>query len=717
MVRIFGLLLILVTLGALPAFAQGGVVQAGPVVPGHLAAWGRNGVVLDAGLLGSLSPMCVNDVPASGPLPISVPYHQTCLTATVSGGQLTYTANNGAAPLPFDFIVNGQDIPLSSLLTPASVSTLPSPTCVVDATITGPFHQTCIQATSTGGVISYNALNGAAPLPLSFQINGNNVPFASLGTNPQTLINKTIVGGALDDISGNLITTLGNAGSNPTWYPPTGTRSYASMAISSNTYGYGNQAQGLSVYLNQPQLTVDDGCALGGFGANQTSRGYVASSDQVAFCEMATMALPLATLTYNASGATDFTLSNDPAATEQQFYTTSFGATPVYSGSLVQLTKVNFTAPLSASAVQAMRVNMFVRMSTGWTGFLKAWDPAGNWLTVDAWVNATIGTPVYVGYSPLPSAFTPIGTPATTATMVLNANQQLYGENDILTMPAGVYCLFGYACGMEGKELTMINNGKPFVRGGGACPQGQESTCTTNEYTPFNDSPRNVGMLLGAGGPYATSAMYAVYGGPVDKSFVAGEGQYAGFLVSPYGDFPIGAGFMSQQATGVAFAAKNPTVQDYTFQVDARTGTIQQGGQGTAVSTIRGTLSLQTSSNSVVQLTKDGATPASNGSNLPVFIPPSSSVDLVARLQISNSADSGRQLTYEIECLYRRVGSAAPTVAQSADTPKLPNVGTSGYNQACGVDPTNSYGEIVVTQTTGLQANYIASYTATVGPL
>jgi hypothetical protein len=146
---LLSLLFLLLLAATGPAFAQGGVVQAGPVVPGHLTAWGRNGVILDAGLLGSLSPMCVNDVPASGPLPILVPYHQICITSTITGGQLTYTAINGAVPLGLDFIINGVDIPFGSLGT--------NPQTLIDKTIDNP--------TINGGTINL-AVNGVT-LPIT----------------------------------------------------------------------------------------------------------------------------------------------------------------------------------------------------------------------------------------------------------------------------------------------------------------------------------------------------------------------------------------------------------------------------------------------------------------------------------------------------------------------------------------------------------------------
>lgn len=46
------------------------------------------------------------------------------------------------------------------------------PVCVRDAPQGSPHHALCLQATPSGGVISFNPVNGAAPLPLQCDING-----------------------------------------------------------------------------------------------------------------------------------------------------------------------------------------------------------------------------------------------------------------------------------------------------------------------------------------------------------------------------------------------------------------------------------------------------------------------------------------------------------------------------------------------------------------
>jgi hypothetical protein len=396
-----------------------------------------------------------------------------------------------------------------------------------------------------------------------------------------------------------------------------------------------------------------------------------------------------------------------------------FGSPQLTTGRQSQLTKIQFTTPLSASVVAGLRVNMIVRTSTGWTGFIKAWDPNGAWLTVDTWVQVLIGTsPVYVGFDPRAQAATPTGPAVSTMTLYINANQTIYGENTIVRHPAGAYCLFGYACGAEAKEVVLVNDAKPFVRGGGTCVTGRP--CTPNEYVPFSDSPRDVGYLFGAGGQYPIAGSIAIWGGQQDKGIIVGEGQYAGVLIAPFGDFPMGDGFMSQQLTGNCYSAKNPAIQDYTFRVDCRTGAVEQGGQGPNVGTTRGSIAYQ-GPPGTNELTTDGATPGATGVNRPIAIPPNSSVSLTMQLQMSNTGDSARHLEWKVFCQWTRTGTAAPVVVPNA----LPgNVlefvspsNSAQYPIACGVDTTNGYGSIVIGNQSTTRANWVGAYTATVSPL
>ena len=71
----------------------------------------------------------------------------------------------------------------------------------------------------------------------------------------------------------------------------------------------------------------------------------------------------------------------------------------------------------------------------------------------------------------------------------------------------------------------------------------------------------------------------------------------------------------------------------------------------------------------------------------------------------------------QIRCLYRRVGTAAPTLAQSVGIPELPNTPTAGYNAACNLDTANSFGGLAVQQSKGGSANWAASFDATINPL
>src|SRR5215469_5505405 len=112
-----------------PALAQNqgnGVLQTGSVTPGHAAAWRNNGVIGDAG--GS----------------------------------------------------SGSSILNSGYLTALGITATGTPFCINDALINaaGGYHQFCLGANALGGgLISYNAVGGATPLALTFNINGTNYPF------------------------------------------------------------------------------------------------------------------------------------------------------------------------------------------------------------------------------------------------------------------------------------------------------------------------------------------------------------------------------------------------------------------------------------------------------------------------------------------------------------------------------------------------------------
>jgi hypothetical protein len=517
---------------------------------------------------------------------------------------------------------------------------------------------------------------------------------------------SSLNGSALNDPSGNIVIRLGNAGTNPTWYAPTGARGYAPLAISDSPWGFGNQAQSLSVYTNQTQQQTDYGCSAGGFGENIENRGYAAVSDLVSVCHLINSTTPLATLT----SGTDYQLVNDPAVTVPQYQTLNEGGARQLTGINSVATKIQFTVPLSTQQVAALRVNMFVRTGTGWTGFVKSWDPNGAWVTVDTWVSIVNpgvgnGSTAFVGYNPLANWTAPTGALLANVVLYINAMQNTYGINGILNHNPGGYCLFGFGCSAEYLEFGTANNIMPFVR--------------NNEYDWASDQPRDVGALLGSGGTYTTSAGIVIAGANVDKGFVVSDSQYAAFLAQPHSQLsqnhPYGDGFMSQQTSADAFSIKHAGA-GYIYQVDALSGTVQQGQQGTSVSTVRGTVSLQSTSTSTQVLTRDGALPATNGVNLPISIPPQSLVNLVAELTLSD-ATAGAVDDMQIRCIYKRIGTAAPTVVGSASVQEVPSTPNANYANACSVDGTNSYGEIVVSKTTSGAVNWIASFTATVSPL
>jgi hypothetical protein len=345
--------------------------------------------------------------------------------------------------------------------------------------------------------------------------------------------------------------------------------------IAHAAYGYGNQAQSLGIYTNQSPSSVEDGCALGGFGRHIESRSYVASTDQVGTCRKFSMFLPVAVLHYASKGGSDLSFADDGNTGIPQEKFAAFGAAPTaeFSHRKAVATIIALSKPLSVHQLSRLRRNMFVQTSTGWSAVLTSWDPKGRWVAIDAWCNIIVGpsTVAYVGYDPRALNVDPEGGKVGSLTLTIGANNNGYGGNSIVEMPKDVYCLFGVSCQVEGDEITLLNNGRPFVR---------------NEFRWFGDSPRNIGVLVGSQGPYGNSAGYAVAGGRWDKGFVASEGQYAGFLVAPFGDYGMGDGFMSQQTHGNAFSIRNSG--GYVYTVDSDGNLVTRGSVTSSGPLVRG---------------------------------------------------------------------------------------------------------------------------------
>lgn len=141
-----GHLLLAALLGlALPAAAQ--VRQSGTITPGHVATWTTTGVVQDGG--------------------------------------------TAATPSASSFGLLGAGTPL----------------CIADSTVSGPYHQLCFGANSSGGgVLSYNAVGGATTLPFNFLINGVVTSFSSL-VSGSVVANNTVV----SNISGGTAAAVGNS--------------------------------------------------------------------------------------------------------------------------------------------------------------------------------------------------------------------------------------------------------------------------------------------------------------------------------------------------------------------------------------------------------------------------------------------------------------------------------------------------------------------------
>lgn len=153
---------------AVPAFAQTGTVrQNGTVSPGHPTMWTTTGIIQDAG--------------------------------TSAKGGLTTLGITAAGSTPF---------------------------CINNGQTTGPYSAFCLGANPTSGnaLLSVTAVNGATPMGLNFNMNGNLSSF-SIGANGVPNIGSVSVNPLIVGTSPNNILTLtpGAASTNPIVFNSSGT--------------------------------------------------------------------------------------------------------------------------------------------------------------------------------------------------------------------------------------------------------------------------------------------------------------------------------------------------------------------------------------------------------------------------------------------------------------------------------------------------------------
>jgi hypothetical protein len=187
---------------AVPALAQPGapVQSTGSVTPGHVTSWNTPGVVQDGG-----------------------------------------SANSPG-------------------ITSLGVIGSGLPSCIVDSPVSGPYHQLCLGANALGGgLLSYQAYNGATPLPLSANVNGTQYPlvFPSVNGLPQVASNS-----ALKALAAGAYTTVYRAGF---YLPGDGGGAFYTWSSSACSLNAGAGDNGLQVAPN-----TGTGCWIANFNGVST---------------------------------------------------------------------------------------------------------------------------------------------------------------------------------------------------------------------------------------------------------------------------------------------------------------------------------------------------------------------------------------------------------------------------------------------------------------
>ncbi len=360
-------------------FAQGGVIQSGPVVAGHLTKWFANGIIGDAG-----SPSLSLNSPVSGQ------------GVVWNGIDAIGAAGTAAAP--------NTTYPLTSLGIVSAGQNL----CLYDAAVAAANHSLCFGTVSGVATITSAANNGASAGGLAFVVDGATITFP---TSAGTLLSGVTAGGGI---------TVTPSGSSPIISLATG----ANNTVMANISGGSAAPTTVTVpALFDSALSSTPGSVIWrspsawaalGPGANGTCLTYNTSGPAITWGSCAGSG-GTGTITSLAAAA-GIVLSPDPIVSTGTVGLAAIADLRVManiSGGSLAPSANTMTATLDAT-IGSTRGSLLERGGSGWTGLAPSAtansilisngtgaDPGYSTLTalIDAAIGSTRGSILYRGAS------------------------------------------------------------------------------------------------------------------------------------------------------------------------------------------------------------------------------------------------------------------------------------------------------------------------------
>jgi hypothetical protein len=480
-----------------PANAQSALLQGGSLTPGHVPmyvnSYSQQPIVLDSG-------------PAAGG-PSGVGLSE--LGLTMRGNGPGPYANAGSGPGGTNF-------------------------CDNDGPTTGPYHALCFSPNAQGGgLISYNGYGGASQLPLTFQINGQQIsfPFTPVGTPLSSVavtqgLNPLPVGSPLYNWGLGIPSTVpGNVADPLGFYPQNG---------------------GIFVYKPYSWGTEDRACA-GSFIVNAPQNVGSPPGDSAHCGVMGTLAYdPSRVATYQSRDSVALYASNSSIAS----FASDNGATAFTTTTYVP------SVPLTSSQVASLRTGMLIDAggiysTSKYTGTITGWSTSGTSVTVSGWFQSGNQASGQI--------------PSNGTSVVINPVTKIWAANFSTDVEAGG------AQNSAGIEMDVTNNSAPVS---------------------LSDPYAQWGYDVTGGGTYGGTVGY-IARGKFLSAFTAQTGTFAGFSASPqtayiasmqYGFRASGnigsADFFAASTSGAAAFEAVDGSGNTTFQVLHNSGNVVASGIG-----------------------------------------------------------------------------------------------------------------------------------------